>query len=404
MKPIRRATSALLILSCSAFAPRLTAQGSLPVSWTEMTVPSAKLGGDRKIFIVTPGSYDSTTRFPVLVLLDADDRPQFDAAVANLRFLGSRRTIRPMILVGIPNGSTRTFDLTPQTTDSIFGPGPRGSGGADRFADFLIDEVLPAVRARYRTTPYTVLAGHSLGGLFVLHTVANRPGAFSAGIAMSPSLWWSDSTLIAPYATAIARAKTPFRLFLTSGGFEPAIDGPTRTFAAQLDALRSSTLTHEHRRHPADGHTETPLGSLTEGLRFIFEPLSLATGPLALLPPSADSASIINALRQVEVRYSNGARTIGVDTTLPELFVRQIGQNTLSGYRQPGAATVIFRRLVELRPQSPIAHDNLGDALLASRDTAAARAQYRAALSLAEQQHDALEKPIAEKLKRIAVP
>jgi hypothetical protein len=84
------------IVVCFAVSGVITtadAQGPTQVSWNEITVNSAKLGGPRSIIVVTPPSYDGITPMPVLVLLDADDRPQFEAAVANQRFLAGRSSL-----------------------------------------------------------------------------------------------------------------------------------------------------------------------------------------------------------------------------------------------------------------------------------------------------------------------
>lgn len=398
----RRAFAVLVCFALTALTPAARGQAFTSVPSTEITIASAKLGTDRKIIVVTPMSFDSTARLPVLVLLDADDRQQFDAAVANIRFLAGRRTIRPMLIVGIPNGATRTKDLTPVSRSPTAMSGADPGGGADRFADFLTDEVLPTIRARYRTTGYTVLAGHSLGGLFVIHMAATRPGVFAAGIAMSPSLWWSDSTLVAPYAKAIAGTRTPLRLFVSNGGLEPIIDGVTRRFVTRLTSLPKPALAFRYRRYAEDAHTQTPMTSLTDGLRFIFEPVSLAAGPLALLSPTASSATIMAAYRATEHRYAGGARRIGVDTLLPEPFVRQVGLIALLGYRQPEAAVTILRGNVMRHSESATAYDNLGDALLAVHDTAGARAQYAKAVTIATGTPSPLLTALSEKLKKLA--
>src|SRR6185295_582447 len=114
---------------------------------------------------------------------DAEDRPQFNLAVANIAFLASRRAIPPLIVVGIPNGKDRTHDLTPAAT----GPNAQRfptAGGAGVFADFIVDEVLPRVRAKYRTTNSAILAGHSFGGLLALEVASKKPGVFTGVIAM----------------------------------------------------------------------------------------------------------------------------------------------------------------------------------------------------------------------------
>jgi uncharacterized protein len=66
----------------------------------------------------------------------------------------------------------------------------------DSAADFIIDELLPRIRAKYRTLPSVILIGHSAGGLFAIDVAARRPEAFNAIIATSPAIWFLDGTLV----------------------------------------------------------------------------------------------------------------------------------------------------------------------------------------------------------------
>lgn len=109
--------------------------------------------------------------------------PKFLAALANVQFLTSRGSIPGSIVVGIPDGTDRTHDLTPAPTGKTAKDFANG-GGADAFADFIADEVLPIVRAKYRARPMPIFAGHSVGGLIALHIAATRPSTYTGIVAM----------------------------------------------------------------------------------------------------------------------------------------------------------------------------------------------------------------------------
>lgn len=376
---MRHALVALAVLAGTA-----AAQDTTLSPWKHDTIRSATLGEDRAIVVATPEGYGAQAgrRYPVLVLLDANDVPQFRAAVANVGFLASRNAIPEVIIVGVPNGEDRTRDLTPVATGATAKIFPT-AGGAAKMAGFLTDELLPYVQSRYRTYPMTMLAGHSFGGLFALHVAATRPAAFHGVIAVSPSLWWNDTTAVAAYADSIGQTKRAPRLFVTSGALEPPIDITTKRFAARLRAHKTRAVAFAARHYPQDDHGLTPAQSLADGLRFVFEPVSIPGMPIARLLPESDSASIERMLADTDRQYARGARSLGLPELVPEAVLNQAGYFALQFMKRPGFALSLFRRNVERYPGSANVYDSLADALIATGDTAAARVELRRAIDLA---------------------
>jgi predicted alpha/beta superfamily hydrolase len=375
--------SSRAVLALCALATTAGAQDSTLAPWTREVVTSAKLHEQRTLVVATPDGYEAgRERYPVLVLLDADDRVQFALAVANVRFLAARQAIPPLIVVGVVNGKDRTRDLTPPATGSTAKEFPT-AGGAAWLADFIIDEALPLVRSKYRTLPATILAGHSFGGLFAVHVASTRPGVFAGIIAISPALWWNDSLGVVSYGSVIARSATPQRLFVTSGGLEPEIDRTTRQFVGRVDSLKSPHLAFSYHRYPEDTHGLTPAPSLVDGLRFVFEPVSLTRLPTGRLGPGSDSAAVVAAVVETERAYASGARSLGLPELLPEQALNQLGYNVLFGLKKPDLAIWVFRRNAALYPESANVYDSLGDAFVVKRDTAAARMEFARAVEIA---------------------
>lgn len=388
------------LLLVAILASTASAQDSTIKLWTREAIHSTKLNEDRAIYVSTPEGYDAGGRFPVLVILDADDRQQFRLALANVGFLASRGAIPRMIVVGIPNGPDRTHDLTPAATGSAASNFP-SAGGAAVFGDFIIDEVLPFVRSKYRTMPATILAGHSFGGLLALDVATRRPGTFTGIIAMSPSLWWNDSSLVSAYYDALAKSPKAERVFITSGGLEGDIDRPTTRLALRLDSLRSPVIAFGHRRYPEASHGLTPAASLADGLQFVFEPISVAKLPISQLGPSTDSAAVVRALNESIQRYAAGARLFEMDQRLPEVQINQLGYGVLQTLKNPRLAAWVFRKNVELYPESANVYDSLGDALLAAGDTTGAKAQFRRAIDVGTPKGDPVVPESARKLKEL---
>jgi pimeloyl-ACP methyl ester carboxylesterase len=273
------------------------------------------------------------------------------------------------------------------------------AGGSRAFADFIVDEVLPRVRSHYRALPTAILAGHSFGGLFALDVAATRPGAFAGIVAMSPSLWWNDTTPARDYATTIAKTTATTRLFATSGELEPPIDLPTKIFAARLDSIKPPSLAFRYQYYAGDTHGLTPQPSLIDGLRFVFEPIALMRTPVMALGPQPDSASIVKAVVETEDAYTRGARSLGLPDKFPESQMNNFGYAVLQGYKMPNVAVWLFRKNVASYPDSPNVYDSLGDGLLAAGDTASAKAQFRMARDVAVRQG----KPASEEtLKKLA--
>jgi hypothetical protein len=238
----------------------------------------------------------------------------------------------------------------------------------------------------------TMLAGHSFGGIFALHVAATRPTAFHGVIAMSPSLWWNDSTAAMAYADSLARAPRIPRLFVTSGALEPPIDVTTRKFAARFRKLRPGLPAFAVRHYPRDDHGLTPAPSLTDGLRFVFEPVSLQRMPIAKLVPGTDSATILRMLAETDREYARGARMLGLPEVVPEQVLNQLGYYALQFMKKPEFAAALFQRNVERYPGSANVYDSLADALVAKGDSAAARVALRRAVDLATHtRHSVLE-------------
>jgi predicted alpha/beta superfamily hydrolase len=385
-----RALRAFVLICVVATAAR--AQTGAPSPWLKDTFQSTKLNEQRTLFIATPANYNTSKQsYPVLVLLDAEDQPQFAAAVANVAFLASRGAMPDMLIVGIANGKDRTHDMTPAATGATAKTFPT-AGGSGTFASFIIDEVLPKIRAKYRTLPSTVLAGHSFGGLFALDVAATRSSPFTGIVAMSPSLWWNDSIPARDYATAIAKSVTTTRLFTTSGGLEPAIAVTTKWFVARLDSIKPSTLAFASNFYPENTHGLTPEPSLVDGLRFVYQPVSLARSPMQQLGPNSDSAAVVNAITQSEDSYVRGARSLGLPDRFPEGPMNQMGYAVLQQLKLPKVAIWMFRKNVANHPDSPNVYDSLGDGLLAVGDSTGARTQFRTARDVAVR----LGQPVAE--------
>jgi hypothetical protein len=136
----------------------------------------------------------------------------------------------------------RQYDLTPTQIDAKeaaqtgMATDPSALGGADTFLQVIEREVKPRVAALLPVdSSRTILFGHSLGGLFALHTLFTHPESFRTYLVLSPSIWFNHGVVLkseATFAAAVKSGKVSPRVFVAVGGEEekpPAVLPPGMT-------------------------------------------------------------------------------------------------------------------------------------------------------------------------------
>jgi predicted alpha/beta superfamily hydrolase len=153
---------------------------------------SDKLKEKRNLVISLPKSYESNKKrhYSVLFLLDA--KKNLSHTSGSLDYLKSYSYMPDLIVVGVVNNK-RFKDFTPTKSKKYL---DIESGEANQFLEFMEHELLPYIDRKYRTRRYKILAGHSLGGLLVVHSLISKPYLFQAHFAFSPSLWWDEQLIV----------------------------------------------------------------------------------------------------------------------------------------------------------------------------------------------------------------
>lgn len=183
----------------------------------ELTVPSAELGADRRVW-VSPPTGDHPGPLPVVIVLDG--YPEHSAPAVRDELLATG-VIAPALVVLVDQAGRRDVDLTASLP----------------FSRFLAFELLPLLRARYDVTADpagVVLSGSSFGGLCAGWTALQFPDVVGGAILQSPSCWFhpdltsggeaSETVLSAPTPTLIASfanaPAAPIKLFHEVGRLE----------------------------------------------------------------------------------------------------------------------------------------------------------------------------------------
>ncbi len=161
------------------------------------TIESKALGETRRINVYLPAGYAEPggKRFPVLYMPDGGLAEDFLHVAGLLQVGAGNWTMRPFILVGIEN-TERRRDMTGPTESAEDKKIAPRVGGSAAFRKFVREELMPELKASYRTTEETAVVGESLAGLWVLETWLLEPELFDTYIAFDPSLWWNSQSLL----------------------------------------------------------------------------------------------------------------------------------------------------------------------------------------------------------------
>jgi uncharacterized protein len=385
--------------------PALAEPSEQPIAVaTHERLHSKVLNEDRVVDVYVPRSYATgTERYPVLYLLDGNG--YFLLTIGLTRFLAGGGPvggqIPELIVVSIPN-TDRNRDLAPIPKPGLHdGVWKRKlvsetlptAGGADKFLQFLTEELIPKVDGQYRTAPFRVLFGHSLGALFALYAFKHSPDVFRGILAASPPLWWNDGELadsIPAFASGLAPSERS--LFFTVGDEPEGMVQPTLRLDSALRGIPADRLRWRFTRIPDENHGGTPLLTLYNGLKFVFEgwPLPKKLVQANFSPEALEDSSAAEpgrAIEEVVAHYSQFSSRYGFADLPPQRLLNGIGYMLLFAGK-PDAALVAFKRNAALYPRSADAQDSWADALVRKGRLSEALAIEERAITLATETKD----------------
>jgi enterochelin esterase-like enzyme len=191
---IHLATAAHLLApgAASATTPKRGAAPALTLRGVEGTIVDASLdskslGGKRKIDVLLPPAYESSVsqRYAVLYALDGQNLFSDSLAAGGeewaLDELLARRPayVQPLLVVAIRSGPDAVNEYAPPGST----PGARG----DACVDFLVNELKPAIDARFRTRPEreaTYIMGQGGSAVLAVFAAWRRAEVFRGAIAL----------------------------------------------------------------------------------------------------------------------------------------------------------------------------------------------------------------------------
>lgn len=348
-------------------------------------ITSKALNENRTLWIYTPDitsqNPNSEKRYPVLYLLDGS--AHFYSTVGIIQQhsqANGNGTLPEMIIVAIEN-TNRVRDFIP--SNDLDNPNP--------FIEFLSSELMPHIDKNYKTAPYKMLIGHSLGGLTVIDILTNFPEMFNAYIAIDPSMWYDNEKYLTNTVSKLPKKNmNGKRLFIGTAntlpkGMEFSQLKNDKSFETQhirsifkLDEfLKANTngLIYGSKYYENETHNSVPLISEYDGLRFIFDFFLLD----ATEKDFTDSTDLIAS--KLKTHYANVTEKMGYMNAAPEAFINYFAYEAL-GKKQYIKAKALFELNIEWYPESSNVYDSYADYYLAQKDTVNAVTNYQKALQI----------------------
>ena len=242
----------------------------------ELAINSSILNEERTCLISLPDSYSDSSelekKYPIIILLDG--YTYFKTASGIVHFMSSDRNknhfMPETIIVAIENiDRERDFTVTKIKTKR-----PNTMGGGRDFLDFIEKELIPYVDKNYRTEPYRILAGHSLGGLLTLNSYMDENSLFNAYISIDPSIWW-DEQMMTEKVDSILPLSLKKKLYIATANQGEANYERNKkrhdTLYTLLNKRAEEPLNVKIEYFENESHRSVPLIALYEGLRYLHD-------------------------------------------------------------------------------------------------------------------------------------
>ncbi len=251
------------------------AKGDMLLPHQSWSFQSQYLDEERRINVYLPSSYedDASKNYTVLYMPDGGEKEDFPHLTHTVDLLIDSGEITPMIVVGIEN-TQRRRDLTgPTTVDSDREVAPV-VGESKVFRQFVALELMPEIERRYRTDGKNGIIGESVAGLFIVETFFEKPDLFEVYIAISPSVWWNDQTLVKEAAGwLLGHQDIKAHLYLSHADEADIVSG-VKTLVKALTANPVAGLVWSYQPYPYEKHHTIYRATKEQALKWAFAPSS----------------------------------------------------------------------------------------------------------------------------------
>lgn len=340
----------------------------------------SKIFNEQKQFwIQLPENYNPTShqKYPVVFILDGGVQMNTLETVYN-NYWG--HYLPHMILVGISNSTNRTRDLTTSQVKTRRGTEMnQDTGGAERFTQYIENELIPFIDNKYPTTSHRTLIGHSYAGLFTINMLLNHNHLFTNYLAIDPSIEWDNQKLLKEAkiklqtenfkgkSLFVSLAAEQLHMMNENITLENIMEDSSEftlfarsiiDFSNFTEASKNqSKLNFSWKVYPEDLHGTIPLPSIRDGLVFLFDWFQFKNPP-KYNNPETTVEELVELLNNQEKIYTNN---FGYQTPpmVEELFTGYGYMNMQMEF--PEKAKLFFEMAIKYYSKSANTYDSMAE-------------------------------------------
>ncbi|WP_372937366.1 alpha/beta hydrolase [Seonamhaeicola sp.] len=264
---------------------KITAQNNV-ILGEKVKLNSEILNDTREIWVSLPSSYNDTIyapkKYPVCYFFDGDTHFKNFSAINDWLTRNVYASTPEIIMVGILQ-KDRSNELTPshmKTPENWKRANFSTSGGNKNFMSFIEKELKPFINNNYRTTNYSILSGHSFGGLATVNCFVNTPQYFNAYIAIDPSMWWNNENILKNMSDSwVTKAHQNKRIFIAKATDPGSGEAHHKAILKLFDKLNAipepANFSFNYKIYDGEDHGSVVIPAEYDGLRYIFKDYQL---------------------------------------------------------------------------------------------------------------------------------
>jgi len=303
----------------------------------------------RNIKIYVPDSYkrDSIKKYPLTIILDAEDL--FDVYVANSKLFAKKQEAPEQIIVGISQLETRNRDCSYNRSNSM----PTTS--AKDFIDFINLELLQYLDDNYRISPFKVIVGKSLTANFINYFLLSNSTNFNAFININPSY---AQDMLAFLGNKIPEIKIPTYYYISSGSYNSKAKQNHILAVDNLFNVSKNKFLHKKMSFFKDVNYTASIGlSIPDALAFIYK----MYGPISKKEYDTKISKMTppEAISYLEKKYVEIEYFFGTNINIRQKDIIRI-EPLIIGKSNGDYLGEFGKMILRLYPNSPLGYYYLG--------------------------------------------